>query len=58
MIRIFVAGTGNEKVAKELKHFFQTGQRKVVRHYSEVPPEIGECEVAIIEIKENTEVKP
>ena len=58
MIRITVEGHGHEKVGMELKHFFQTGQRKIVRHFREGAPEdIGQCDIAIIEIKDNQEVK-
>lgn len=58
MIRITIEGEGHEKVGNELKDFFVMGQRKVVLHYREgEPEEIGQCDVAIIEVKNNQEVK-
>lgn len=59
MIRITIEGYGHEKVGKDLKNFFETGQRKIVRHYKEgAPPEgIPSCDVAIIEVKGKKEVK-
>ena len=59
MVRIFIEGHGHEKVGKDLKNFFETGQRKIVRHYKgdEIPEMIGQCDVAIIELNEKQEVK-
>lgn len=56
MIRVTIEGHGSDKVGRDLKYFFQVGQRKVVRHYivaeaAQVEP-IPACDVAIIEIKE------
>jgi len=52
MIKITVEGEGHEQAGKDLKFLFETGQRKVVRHYKEVVlEEIPSCDVAIIEIK-------
>lgn len=64
MIKITVEGDASEKVGKDLKNFFQTGQRKIVRHYvvaeaahaDHIEP-FQPCEIVIIEIKEKKEVK-
>lgn len=60
MIRITVEGKEHDKAGKDLKHFFQTGQRKIVKHFVIGPDEwdlidASSCDVAIIEIKEKQE---
>lgn len=61
MVRITINGHGHEKVGKDLKHFFQTGQQKIVRHFKvsnelEID-DIGQCDIAIIEIEDKKEVR-
>lgn len=61
MVRVTIEGYGHEKAGKDLKHFFEMGQRKIVRHFKVtpdlIPGEIGACDVAIIEIIKEKEKK-